>query len=236
VAGFQPSAADLDYPGKLQRLAQAAAPGGAAAAAGREGADAAQQPDERAPLAQDGGASEDAQMSVWRPTLRCTARWCTQSAPAHPRTGAADQQVERRIRRGAGAQRGARASARRRSASLSQACLSRLPCRKVGQPRPTGGASPERRARARAARERAGRARGLVPAGAAHAGLPVAAVPLRGAPRVCRAGAGRGGLLRRRRAGAHADTPAYGMAEVEPPCPGPASSSPCPSMGCMQDR
>jgi hypothetical protein len=203
VAGFQPSAADLDYPGKLLRLAQAPPPDGAAAAAGREGTDAAQQPDERAPLVQDGGASEDAQVGTWRPPLRCAAGACR--ARQHIRgqvrlTMRGERPYVKALVRSAAR---VRLSARRRSASGP-------PVAAV----PQEGASPDRRARARAARERAGRARGLVPAGAAHAGLPVAAVPLRGAPRVRRARAGCGGLLRRRRAGARAGTPALGLPDI----------------------
>jgi len=148
VAGFQPSAADLDYPGKLLRLAQAPPPDGAAAAAGREGTDAAQQPDERAPLVQDGGASEDAQVGTWRPPLRCAAGACR--ARQHIRgqvrlTMRGERPYVKALVRSAAR---VRLSARRRSASGP-------PVAAV----PQEGASPDRRARARAQRESAPDAR-----------------------------------------------------------------------------
>ena len=61
VAGFQPSAADLDYPGKLERLAEAhdlAASGAADRGDSREEGEA----DEQAPL-----AGNDAQVCCMKP-------------------------------------------------------------------------------------------------------------------------------------------------------------------------
>ena len=52
VAGFQPSAADLDYPGKLERLAEAHDPA-ASGAADRGDSREETEADERAPLADD---------------------------------------------------------------------------------------------------------------------------------------------------------------------------------------